>query len=132
MSHGPVRTDRRARTGIATLVMVGAVAAVSVSGCGSNRADKSAARAATAPDAVVIHDYDFGPTAVHVKAGATVTWTNADVSDHWVVSAPSSPEAFDLGRQRTGAAVTHVFAAPGTYPYFCNLHNYMKGTVVVS
>jgi len=84
-----------------------------------------------APGHVKIADYDFTPNTITVNVGDTVTWTNQDTSDHWVVAAPTSPSAFDLGRQRTGASVTHTFTAPGTYPYFCNLHNYMKGTVVV-
>ena len=84
-----------------------------------------------APGQVTIVDYDFTPNTVTVKVGDTVTWTNQDVADHWVVSAPSSPSAFDLGRQTTGRSVSHTFTAPGSYPYFCNLHNYMKGMVVV-
>ena len=83
------------------------------------------------PGQVLIKDYDFTPNSVTVKPGTTVTWTDADTADHWVVSAPASPEAFDLGRQRTGKVVSHTFTQSGTYPYYCNLHNYMKGTVVV-
>jgi plastocyanin len=81
---------------------------------------------------VQIVDYDFTPNTITVKAGDTVTWTDLDTSDHWVVAAPTSPTRFDLGRQSTGGSVTFTIAAPGSYPYFCNLHNYMKGTVVVS
>jgi len=84
-----------------------------------------------APGQVTIVDYDFTPNTVTVKVGDTVTWTNQDGADHWVVTAPSSPDAFDLGRQTKGSTVTHTFTAPGSYPYFCNLHNYMKGMVVV-
>lgn len=83
-----------------------------------------------APGQVTIVDYDFTPNTITVKVGDTVTWTNQDVADHWVVTAPSSPGAFDLGRQTHGSTVSHTFTAPGSYPYFCNLHNYMKGTVV--
>ncbi len=79
-----------------------------------------------------MRDYDFVPITVQVKAGDTVTWVNDDVADHWVVSAPASPEPFDLGRQRPGTTVSHRYTAPGSYPYYCNLHNYMKGVVVVS
>lgn len=85
----------------------------------------------TAPGQVAIVDYDFSPNSITVNVGDTVTWTNQDTSDHWVVSAPTSPASFDLGRQATAATVNHTFTAPGSYPYFCNLHNYMKGTVVV-
>ena len=85
----------------------------------------------TAPGQVAIVDYDFSPNSITVNVGDTVTWTNQDTSDHWVVSAPTSPATFDLGREPRAASVNHTFTAPGSYPYFCNLHNYMKGTVVV-
>lgn len=128
---------------LAVLVGLGTVA---VTGCGSKAGEKSASGTAVGtgspvttsqalprgPGEVLIHDYDFSPTTGHGNVGTTITWTNTDVSDHWVISAPASPEAFDLGRQRTGASVTHTFTAPGSYPYYCKLHNYMKGTVVVS
>ena len=86
---------------------------------------------APAPGQVAIVDYDFTPNTITINAGETVTWVNADGADHWVVSAPTSPASFDLGRQRPGADVSHTFKTPGSYPYFCNLHNYMKGLVVV-
>ena len=101
------------------------------SAAGSSGTSSTTAPTPTAPGHVTIADYDFSPNSITVAVGETVTWTNQDTADHWVVSAPSSPGAFDLGRQRTGTSVTHTFTAPGTYPYFCNLHNYMKGTVVV-
>jgi plastocyanin len=92
----------------------------------------STSSAPSGPGQVTIKDYDFIPSTIMVKAGTTVTWANTDVADHWVMSAPASPETFDLGRQGTNNPVTHTFAKAGNYPYFCNLHNYMKGTVVVS
>ena len=97
----------------------------------TNSTPATTAAQVVGPGQVVIKDYDFVPTTVTVKAGTTVTWTNTDSADHWVVSAPASPDAFDLGRQGLDKAVTHTFTQSGTYPYFCNLHNYMKGTVVV-
>ena len=152
------RTRPRAHTitAWATIVAVTGVVAVLASGCGSKAADTSTGATASSsgttpggaaptstpspetavaqvvgPGAVVIKDYDFVPDSVTVKPGTTVTWTDEDTADHWVVSAPASPDAFDLGRQGTGKAVTHTFTKAGTYPYYCNLHNYMKGTVVV-
>lgn len=101
---------------------------------GTNPSGTSTSTTTTAgsPGRVDIVDYDFTPNTITVKAGDTVTWTNLDTSDHWVVSSPTSPSTFDLGRQSTGATVNFTFGSPASYPYFCNLHNYMKGTVVVS
>ena len=80
---------------------------------------------------VVIADDDFAPNSVTVESGATVTWSNHDENDHWVVSAPSDPIQFDLGREANGVTVNFTFVAPGNYSYYCKLHNFMKGTVVV-
>ena len=83
------------------------------------------------PGQVDIIDYDFSPGTITVQVGDRVTWLNRDSVDHWVISAPGSPQPFDLGRQGSAASTSRTFEAKGTYAYFCNLHNYMKGEVVV-
>jgi len=85
----------------------------------------------TVPGQVDIVDYDFTPTTTTIPVGGRVTWLNRDGVDHWVISAPGTPQPFDLGRQGSAASASHVFETKGTYPYFCNLHNYMKGEVIV-
>jgi plastocyanin len=108
---------------------------VGAAGCASSTSDTTATTTtadSTASGRVEIVDYDFSPTTITVKVGESVSWADRDTSDHWVVSSPSSPSTFDLGRQSTGSTVNFTFGAPGSYPYFCKLHNYMKGTVVVS
>ncbi len=78
-------------------------------------------------------NYAFGPKSLTIKAGTTVTWKNLDQFAHEVKSATGDPgTAFDLGSQSGGATVTHTFTAPGTYHYYCNIHNYMTGTIVVT
>ena len=86
---------------------------------------------ATVPGQVDIVEYDFTPGTITVKVGERVTWLNRDSVDHWVISAPGTPQPFDLGRQGSAASASHTFDTKGTYPYFCNLHNYMKGEVIV-
>ena len=85
----------------------------------------------TVPGQVDIVEYDFTPGTITVKVGERVTWLNRDSVDHWVISAPGTPQPFDLGRQGSAASASHTFDTKGTYPYFCNLHNYMKGEVIV-
>ncbi len=79
---------------------------------------------------VVIKDFLFGPDTLTVKAGTEVVWTNADEFDHWVLA--DDKTSFDSNRLAQGATYAHTFATPGSYPYFCNIHNQMKGTIVVS
>ncbi len=88
---------------------------------------------AAGPNSVNIVNYAFAPKSLTVKTGTTVTWKNYDQYDHQVASSSGDPGlAFDLGVQGPNKTVQHTFTAPGTYAYFCNIHNYMKGTIVVT
>jgi len=62
----------------------------------------------------------------------TVVWTNKDTAAHTVVNA-SAPVAFGSATSLIPAGQTwsFTFTGPGTYSYFCSLHPYMKGTVIV-
>ena len=85
------------------------------------------------PEGVNIQNYAFSPKTLTVAAGTTVTWKNLDQFAHEVRSATGDPGTpFDLGPQATGKTVSHTFTAPGTYHYYCNIHNYMTGTIVVT
>jgi len=131
-----------------------ALAVLAVSGCGSSSSSTATSDTAsggtqassttttaprstttvpttTVPGQVDIVEYDFTPGTITVKVGERVTWLNRDSVDHWVISAPGTPQPFDLGRQGSAASASHTFDTKGTYPYFCNLHNYMKGEVIV-
>jgi plastocyanin len=94
-------------------------------------APRSTTTVAPVPGQVDIVDYDFSPNTITVKVGDRVTWLNQDAVDHWVISAPGTPQPFDLGRQGSAASTSRTFETKGSYPYFCNLHNYMKGEVIV-
>jgi plastocyanin len=83
--------------------------------------------AADAP-AVRIANDSFQPASLTVVAGQTVTFTNADDDAHTVTAADG---AFDSKGLDTGGVWRHAFAKPGTYRYFCELHPFMKGTIVV-
>ncbi len=104
---------------------------------GSTTAPGSSSTSSTAPpagpDGVNIANYAFSPKTLTVKAGTTVTWKNDDQFAHEVTSAAGDPgAAFDLGQQAGGATVHHTFTTAGTYHYYCNIHNYMTGTIVVT
>jgi len=74
------------------------------------------------------------PSELMVKAGTAVTWTNEDDILHTVTSGatPGTPDGqFDGPMDGRGKSFSHSFGQPGRYPYFCNRHNSMTGTVVV-
>lgn len=90
----------------------------------------SAAPAApVAADHVNIASFAFGPAAITVKPGTTVTWTQQDEDQHTVTANDGS---FTSSPLITGTTYTHTFTAPGTYAYHCSIHPFMHGTVVVS
>ena len=76
--------------------------------------------------------YRFEPAAIVVKAGSTVTWTNADNFTHSVQlqgeGVPAEPMVMSPGQR-----VTFTFPTPGSYPYRCSFHpQNMQGTVTVT
>ena len=82
-----------------------------------------------APSATVhIRGFAFVPAVVQVVPGTVVRFVNDDSEAHTVTS---SDKSFDSGGLDTNDAWTHVFSKVGTYAYFCALHPYMKGSVVV-
>ena len=79
--------------------------------------------------AVSIDNFTFGPQTLTVKAGTTVTWTNKDDIPHgvaWVNDIFTRSKAMD-----TDDSSSFKFTTPGTYQYFCYIHPFMKGTIVV-
>jgi plastocyanin len=77
---------------------------------------------------VKIDNFSFGPAALTVAAGTTVTWTNRDDIPHTVVS---DDKAFKSKVLDTDEKFSYTFAKPGTYPYFCSVHPKMTGKVIV-
>ena len=72
----------------------------------------------------------YSPSPYTVKAGSTVTWVNKDSSTHTVTSYGSN--LFDSGNLAPGGTFKWTFAQPGTYQYYCTIHPWMKGTIVVT
>jgi amicyanin len=80
-------------------------------------------------DQVQITNFAFAPAVIKVAAGATVTWTNEDTTQHDVFAPPVGLQSPVLNQNDT---YTHTFSSPGTYPYICSIHPFMHGTVVVT
>ncbi|HJZ66272.1 MAG TPA: cupredoxin family copper-binding protein [Candidatus Acidoferrum sp.] len=77
---------------------------------------------------VKIDNFSFSPATLEIKAGSTVTWTNADDIPHTVVS---NDKVFKSKVLDTDQKFSFTFDKPGTYPYFCSLHPKMTAKVVV-
>lgn len=75
-----------------------------------------------------MRSFAFTPAQIEVAAGTTVEWKNEDAMAHTVTAADGS---FDSGPVEPGATWRRKFDTPGTYPFACTPHPFMKGTVVV-
>jgi LPXTG-motif cell wall-anchored protein len=83
---------------------------------------------AASPGSVAIKDFSYGPAAVTVTAGDSVTWTNNGPTRH---SATAKNASFDTGLLTKGKSASHTFTQAGDVAYVCSLHPFMHGTVHV-
>jgi plastocyanin len=105
-----------------------------------------ASQQAARPAVVVqIVGEEFQPAKVTISAGQSVEWRNTSGDPHTVTlvpdkallrsdaALPGNAQPFDSGTISGGMSFIHTFTAPGTYRYFCTLHegNGMVGEVIV-
>lgn len=89
------------------------------------------AGAAAEPASMVQRDTAFAPAAVITRVGGTVAFPNEDPFFHNVFSY-SSPQRFDLGRYPQGESKSVTFDTPGVVSVFCEVHDFMRGAVIVT
>ena len=70
----------------------------------------------------------YSPAEIRIDVGSKVMWTNSDDVAHTVTA---DGETFDSGFIDPGQSFTFTFSEPGTFPFHCTPHPWMKGTVVV-
>ena len=77
---------------------------------------------------LTIHNFAFQPARLVVSPGTRLVWTNTDADPHTVDSTKGvwSSDALD-----TGSQFVRVFGKAGTFPYYCSIHPFMHGTIVV-
>lgn len=114
-------------------VFVASLMAMAVIGLGGIVAEHKSfaanAQEKTASTAEVkIDNFVFGPAAITVPAGTTVTWINRDDIPHTVVS---TDKVFKSKVLDTDEKFSFTFTKAGEYPYFCSIHPKMTGKVVV-
>jgi plastocyanin len=90
--------------------------------------DTSAAARTGATVKASMKSIAFQPSRIEITAGTTVAWTNNDAVQHTVTAIDRS---FDSGNIAPGATWQYTFTKPGTYEFFCVVHPFMKGVVIV-
>jgi len=86
----------------------------------------------------------YDPPIMSVTVGDTVTWYNDDQEGHTVTSGEGSgrygwmgnnfgtpDDYFDSGRFMPGESWSYKFEESGTFSYFCTIHPWMEGVVIV-
>ena len=77
----------------------------------------------------------FEPLTLNVPVGTTVTWKNSDSTLHTVTSGSTesgtSGTIFDSSYVAAGKTFQHTFSGAGTFDYYCTLHPFMKGKIIV-
>jgi plastocyanin len=86
-----------------------------------------------APFGVEVRVFQFSPDTLHIKIGEVVRWTNRDAIEHTITGgSPQRPDASWNVVLQEGAAGTRSFGRTGTFTYFCDRHQFMRGTVHVT
>ncbi|MDE1861590.1 MAG: hypothetical protein KGI33_01630 [Thaumarchaeota archaeon] len=77
----------------------------------------------------------YDPGMANVPPRTIVTWTNMDTTAHTVTSGDPSGSSigsvFDSGQIPPGGTYSFMFMSSGTYRYFCTIHPWMTGEVLV-
>ena len=76
----------------------------------------------------------YDPSTVTISAGGTVTFVNSDTAPHTVTSgtATDGPDGvWDSSLIMMDMSYSVTLDSPGTYDYFCMVHPWMQGIVIV-
>jgi plastocyanin len=101
-----------------------------LSGCGGS--GSSGPPTTLGPNDIEVADFTFAPPTLTVKVGTTVTWHfDQPSAPHNVVSL-TTPVLFNSGTPKGTGTYSFTFTTPGTFPYLCQIHPSMKGTIIVT
>jgi len=76
----------------------------------------------------------FIPTTTTIRAGGTITWMNGDTAAHTATAgtATDGPSGvWDSGLIMTGGSYSYTADTAGTFDYFCMVHPWMSGVVII-
>jgi len=84
--------------------------------------------AAPTTHTVLMDGTAFTPPEMSIAAGDAIEWVNKDPFPH---TATSEAGGFDSHTVRTGKSWKFTFKKKGDFPYVCDLHDNMTGTIHV-
>lgn len=77
---------------------------------------------------VTIENYAFKSPSLTIATGTIVVWKNQDDDPHTVTAVDQS---FDSKGMAFGDTFSYRFTKAGKYPYYCKVHPFMKGVIIV-
>ena len=102
----------------------------------ANEIDIAAGAGSSAQAACVTTNNCFTPNPLTVTPGTTVTWKNTDTTTHVVCSGKVTDDqcgsVFEDDALKKGQTFQFTFANAGTFDYFCSVHPWMTGQVIVA
>jgi plastocyanin len=125
------------------------IAAAGLAGCSADAETPATAPTptASAPAGPVINlsSLMFHPSTTTVKVGTTITWRNDEPITHTVTSgrfegvdkttglrSSQDPDGtFNAKLAGKGKTFSFTFTKPGTYTYYCDIHQGMNATITV-
>ena len=110
-------------------VILFAVIALATTSCGTDSTASSGENPPAIAATIHIADGKFEPREIDIEVGGSVMWINDDVASHNVKFL--EPSTFNSGVIKPAATWIQTFTSAGTYDYYCDFHNSMKGSVVV-
>lgn len=139
------RIRRRLFTGAASLL----IAAAGLAGCSAQAAPSPTTPTSTASvsagPVINLSSLMFNPSTSTVPVGTTITWRNDEPITHTVTSgryegvdkttglrsAQYPDGTFDAKLEGKGKTFSFTFTKPGSYTYYCDIHQGMNATIVV-
>lgn len=113
-----------------------AILALTLTGCGGGGSSSAAAEPAPTAAAsavtgteIMIRNFKFVPDVLRVSPGQMITVTNSDSSTHTITAEDGS---FDSKMMAPGDTYSFAVANAGTFPYICDIHQYMTGKIIAS
>ncbi|SHO43927.1 exported hypothetical protein [Nitrosotalea sinensis] len=101
----------------------------------ANEIDIAKGAGGSAQAACVSTNNCFNPNPLTVAPGTTVTWKNTDTTMHVICSGKVTDDecgkVFEDDTLKPGTTFQFTFANAGTFDYFCSVHPWMTGQVIV-
>jgi plastocyanin len=80
---------------------------------------------------VALKNSAFQPRTTTIQAGDRLIWIDQDPIEHTVTSDTGAWESIGLAPDGSTAFRPLPFDTPGVYPYHCEIHADMTGTIIV-